>query len=118
MLLDYGLDETKAAIVHDLMDDDGDGLVTFDEFWRWLQSGTKLAFEDSSKFPFLQSACEMFRQADLDGDGMVHAHEMREMLESWQARAPRLRSPPPARRTPPHCGRAPQLSPPHHAPDD
>ena len=49
MLLDYGLDETKAAIVHDLMDDDGDGLVTFDEFWRWLQSGTKLAFEDSSK---------------------------------------------------------------------
>ena len=85
MFSDYGFSAAQVVLLHKLMDDDGDGSLTYDEWWAWLNTPGKLALvEDSSKFHFLKAAEDMFNEADADGDGCVTCEEIGEMIrERW-----------------------------------
>ena len=86
MFTDYGFSEEQVRLLHKLMDDDGDGSLTFQEWWQWLNTKGKLTLvEDDNKFFFLKAAADMFNEADKDGDGSVTRAECGEMLAmQWE----------------------------------
>ena len=94
MFTDYGFSEEQVRLLHKLMDDDGDGSLTFEEWWQWLNTKGKLTLvEDDNKFFFLKAAADMFNEADKDGDGSVTRAECGEMLAmQWEMEphSPRL----------------------------
>ena len=81
MLNDYGFSDEQSLLLHELIDADGDGTLTFDEFWEWLQQKDKLDLvRDDTRFHLLKEAGHFFKAADVDGDGHISREELAQAL--------------------------------------
>jgi len=73
---DYGLKEEQIDIQSLLLDTDGDGKVSKDEFNKWLNSGAKLdQVSENSRFNKMKKAGELFKQADTNKNGSMDRTE-------------------------------------------
>jgi len=73
---DYGLTEEQIDIQSLLLDTDGDGKVSKDEFNKWLKSGAKLdQVSENSRFNKMKKAGELFKQADTNKNGSMDRTE-------------------------------------------
>lgn len=61
LLRDLGIGEEAAETYSLLIDKDGSGEVTYDEFKAWLKQGNKVNQSDCSRFCVMERAVEMFR---------------------------------------------------------
>jgi Ca2+-binding EF-hand superfamily protein len=83
MLAEYGFNDEQAVLIREMMDGDGDGRLTFEEFWNWLQQKDKLdLIRDDSRFHLLKEAGRFFNSADVDGDGTISRSELAVALQS------------------------------------
>ncbi|XP_066916605.1 uncharacterized protein [Clytia hemisphaerica] len=73
---DLGLSLEQYEAYKYLLDQDGDGLISFDEFVIWMKSGDKFkAVSDKARYHYLKKAVDMFKQYDLDRDGSIDSKE-------------------------------------------
>ena len=64
---EMGLTFDEAEIYIYLLDKDGNGLISFDEFKQWYKSDDELkTVRDHSRFQVIKNAIELFKQYDVD----------------------------------------------------
>ena len=83
---DLGMKENQAQACILLVDKDGCGEVSFDEFTLWLR--TEKGFrniDDSSRYYKVQKAIELFKEFDKDGNGTIDREEFKKLFKKFQA---------------------------------
>ena len=79
---DLSMTDEQAETYRHLLDRDGDSLVSFEEFQKWLLSGEKFrTINDKSRYHYLRRAVEMFRQYDTDGNLVIDANEFHRLFK-------------------------------------
>ena len=77
---DLGLNADAAKAYSLLLDKDGSGEVSFEEFKAWLSSGEKFKnVNDESRLYRLSKAVEMFEKYDVDGGQSLSAEEFQKL---------------------------------------
>jgi len=72
----YGLNDEQINIQSLLLDTDGDGMVSKEEFTTWLNSGATLdQVSENSRFNKMKKAGELFKKADTDKSGSLEKSE-------------------------------------------
>ena len=78
---DLGLSKDQAESYAYLLDKDGNGKVSFDEFNQWLQSGERFKnVNDKSRYYRLKKAVELFKSYDKDGSGALDRGEFEKLF--------------------------------------
>lgn len=78
---DLGLSKEQAEAYAYLLDKDGNGCVSFDEFITWLQSGERFQnVSDKSRYYRLKKAVELFKTYDRDGSGALDKNEFEQLF--------------------------------------
>lgn len=73
---DLGFSDEKTDAFHLLIDKNGDGTVSFDEFKDWVQSGEKFKFIDiNSRYFIMMSAINLFAKYDKDNSRCLDRQE-------------------------------------------
>ncbi|XP_068682286.1 uncharacterized protein [Montipora foliosa] len=83
---DLGLKEDEARACVMMVDKDGCGDISFDEFVSWLR--TEKGFkniDDKSRYYKVQKAIELFRQYDKDDSGTIDRDEFKLLFEKFKA---------------------------------
>ncbi len=81
---DLGLSKEQAEAYALLLDKDGSGSISFDEFHAWLQSGERFKnVTDSSRYHRLKKAVEMFKSYDKDGSGALDSNEFEKLFLAY-----------------------------------
>jgi len=83
---DLGMKEDQAQACILMVDKDGCGGVSFDEFILWLR--TEKGFkniDDSSRYYAVRKAIELFKQYDKDGNGTIDREEFKKLMASLNA---------------------------------
>lgn len=81
---DLGLKDDKAQVCIMMVDKDGSGEVSYDEFISWLR--TEKGFkdiDDKSRFYRVQKAIELFKQFDSDGNGTIDREEFKKLFKQF-----------------------------------
>ena len=80
LIEDLDLSSEQAETYVYLLDKDGNGKLSFDEFKAWLKSGENLVnVTDSSRFYIMQKAIEYYKRYDLDGSGWLDCNEFSQL---------------------------------------
>lgn len=83
---DLGLEDNQAQACILMVDKDGVGEVSFDEFILWLRTSKGFKdFDDSSRFYAIQKAIELFKQYDKDENGTIDKEELKILMTSLDA---------------------------------
>jgi calcium-binding protein CML len=83
LLNDLGMDPKQAETVMMLVDKDGSGTVSFEEFFQWLREGEGLRnVDDSTRYYYLRKAVDLFKKYDKDASGTIEPNELEELLKS------------------------------------
>ena len=78
---DLGLSKEQAESYAYLLDKDGNGRISFDEFNQWLQSGERFKnVNDKSRYYRLKKAVELFKSYDKDGSGALDRAEFEQLF--------------------------------------
>ena len=78
---DLGLTKDQAESYAYLLDKDGNGRVSFEEFHQWLQSGERFKnVNDKSRYNRLRKAVELFKSYDKDGSGALDREEFEKLF--------------------------------------
>ena len=78
---DLGLSKEQAESYSFLLDKDGNGSVSFDEFNAWLHSGEQFKnINDSSRYYKLKKAVELFKSYDKDDSGALDKDEFEKLF--------------------------------------
>eukprot|EP00794_Sanderia_malayensis_P020346 gene20346-22349_t len=81
---DLGLSQDQADAYSMLLDKDGSGTISFEEFHAWLQSGERFKnVTDKSRYHRLKKAIEMFKEYDKDGSGALDAKEFEKLFLTY-----------------------------------
>ena len=83
---DLGMSPEQAQACILMVDKDGCGGVSFDEFSLWLR--TSKGFENidnTSRFYVIQKAVELFKKFDKDGSDTIDREEFKELMASLKA---------------------------------
>ena len=85
---DLGLSRDQAESYAYLLDKDGNGRISFDEFHQWLQSGEKFKnVNDQSRYHRLKKAVELFKSYDKDGSGALDKDEFEQLFLAFGGNA-------------------------------
>lgn len=80
---DLGMEDDQAQACFMLVDKDGGGDLSFDEFIAWLRSGDGLAnIDNSSRYYYIQRAIALFKKYDKDGNGTIDREEFKSLMKS------------------------------------
>ena len=80
-MVDLGLSKEQAESYAYLLDKDGNGKVSFDEFHKWLQSGERFKnINDKSRYHRLKKAVELFKSYDKDESGSLDRDEFEKLF--------------------------------------
>ena len=78
---DLGMDPQQAETSYLLVDTDGSGSVTLQEFMAWLRSGENFRnIDDSSRYTTITKAVEFFKDYDTDGNGVIEKAEFGKLM--------------------------------------
>lgn len=78
---DLGLSKEQAEAYCYLLDKDGSGSISFEEFNTWLKSGEKFKnINDSSRYHRLNKAVAMFKDYDKDNSGALDIEEFEKLF--------------------------------------
>eukprot|EP00112_Aurelia_sp_Birch-Aquarium-sp1_P016626 Seg3787.1 transcript_id=Seg3787.1/GoldUCD/mRNA.D3Y31 product=Calmodulin protein_id=Seg3787.1/GoldUCD/D3Y31 len=78
---DLGLSKEQAESYSFLLDKDGNGSVSFEEFHAWLHSGEQFKnVTDSSRYNKLKKAVELFKSYDKDDSGALDKNEFEKLF--------------------------------------
>ncbi|XP_065068411.1 calmodulin-like protein 3 [Rhopilema esculentum] len=81
---DLGLSKEQAESYAYLLDKDGNGKVSFEEFNSWLHSGEKFKnVNDKSRYQRLKKAVELFKSYDKDGSGALDKDEFEKLFIAY-----------------------------------
>ena len=79
---DLGFDDQQAKIYSLLLDKDGNGEVSFEEFRIWLRSGERLKnITDKSRYVLLVKAVDFFCRFDLDSNQALDQDEFKMLFK-------------------------------------
>lgn len=80
---DLGMKDDQAQACYMLVDKDGGGDVSFDEFIGWLRSEERFKnIDDSSRFHYIKKAIAEFKKYDKDGNGTIDKGEFKSLMIS------------------------------------
>lgn len=80
---DLGMDSKQAEAVMMLVDKDGSGAVSFEEFFQWLREGEGLKnVDNSTRYYYIRKAVDLFKKYDKDASGTIEPNELKELLKS------------------------------------
>ena len=81
---DLGLSKEQAESYAYLLDKDGNGQVSFEEFNSWLHSGEKFKnVNDKSRYQRLKKAVELFKTYDKDESGALDKEEFEKLFIAY-----------------------------------
>ncbi|EDO48530.1 predicted protein, partial [Nematostella vectensis] len=79
--VDLGLDDKQAETFLLLVDKDGSGSVSFDEFYTWIHDKNTLQnIDDKSRYHKIRKAIEMFKKYDKDASGSIDREEFKQLM--------------------------------------
>lgn len=83
---DMGLDAKKSENVLAAVDKDGDGNVTFEEFFQWLRDTKSIEMinesdEKANRYYYTRKAVEYFKKYDKDENGFIDGEELKLLLK-------------------------------------
>lgn len=81
---DLGMDAKQAETVMMVVDKDGSGDVSFEEFLQFLRNKKDVlkSVDNSSKYGQLRKAVECFKKFDEDGSGTIEPDELKQLLQA------------------------------------
>ena len=80
---DLGMKNDQAEACYMLVDKDGGGDVSFQEFFGWFRSGEGFRnIDDSSRYYYIQKAIAKFKEYDKDGNGTIDKEEFKILMRS------------------------------------
>ncbi|XP_031564176.1 polcalcin Jun o 2-like [Actinia tenebrosa] len=80
---DLGMDSKQAEAVMMLVDKDGSGAVSFEEFFQWLREGQGLKnVDNTTRYYYIRKAVDLFKTYDKDASGTIEPNELKELLKS------------------------------------
>lgn len=80
---DLGMDERQAETYYFLVDIDGNGTVSQQEFITWLRSEDRFQnIDDSARYHIIRKAVEYFKKFDADGNGVIEKEEFHALMAS------------------------------------
>ena len=80
---DLGLGPKQAETCYLLVDKDGSGSISFDEFLQWFRSGEGFKnIDDSSRYYKVRKAVEYFKEYDADNSGTIERGELKKLMHS------------------------------------
>ena len=76
-------DQAQACIF--MVDKDGSGELSFDEFILWFRSEEGFKnIDNSSRYHTIKKAIELFKQYDKDGNGTIDREEFKELFKQFK----------------------------------
>lgn len=79
---DMGMDPKQAEAMALVVDKDGSGSVSFDEFMEWIHDRKALdTVDDHTKYYYTRKAVDMFKKYDKDGNGTIEVNELKQLLK-------------------------------------
>lgn len=79
---DLGMDPKQAEAMAMVVDKDGSGSVSFDEFFQWIRDRNGLdTVNDRTKYYYTRKAVEMFKKYDRDASGTIEVNELKQLLK-------------------------------------
>ena len=83
---DLGLSDEKAHACIMMIDKDGCGGISFDEFISWLRTDKGFKnIDDKSRYYRVQKAIELFKQFDKDDSGTIDREEFKLLFKQFKA---------------------------------
>lgn len=80
---DLGMDSKQAEAVMMMVDKDGSGAISFEEFFQWLREGEGLQnVDNSTRYYYIRKAVDLFKTYDKDASGTIEPNELKELLKS------------------------------------
>ena len=80
---DFGFTKEQCEVYSLLLDKDGNGQVSFDEFVAWLKSGENFKNVNSkSRYHRLKQAVDMFKKFDVDNNQSLDREEFKRLFRS------------------------------------
>lgn len=77
---DLGLTQEQCELYHHLLDKNGDGLVSYEEFSVWFHSGENFkAITDKTRYYYLHTAIVMFKKYDEDNNLAIDEKEFHKL---------------------------------------
>ena len=74
-----GLSKEVASMYALLMAKDANGIVSYEEFKKWLKTGEKLNQVSATRYLMIERAVEMFKIYDRDGSGELDRSEFKQL---------------------------------------
>lgn len=81
---DLGMDAKQAEAVMMMMDEDGSGDVSLQEFLQFLRTKKDVlkTVDNTSKYGQLRKAVDCFKKFDEDGSGTIEPDELKQLLQA------------------------------------
>ncbi|EDO48219.1 predicted protein [Nematostella vectensis] len=81
--VDLGMNPDQTELYSLLLDEDGDNLISFEEFVKWLRSEEKFKnIDDSSRYAILCEAVGFFKRFDVSATNSLDRSEFKMMMDS------------------------------------
>ena len=81
---DLGMDKKQTEICYLLIDKDGSGCISFEEFLQWFRSGKGFRdIDDSTRYYRIRKAVEEFKKYDTDRSGTIERGEFTKLMHSY-----------------------------------
>ena len=78
---EMGLTLDEVEIYSYLLDKDGNGLISFDEFKEWYNSDEELkTVRDNSRYQIIKNAIELFKKFDVDQSYALDREELQKVI--------------------------------------
>ncbi|KAK3749996.1 hypothetical protein QZH41_000421 [Actinostola sp. cb2023] len=79
---DLGMDAKQAEAMALVVDKDGSGTVSFEEFFQWIRDRKGLeTVNDTTRYYYTRKAVEMFKKYDTDSSGTIEVNELKHLLK-------------------------------------
>lgn len=80
---DLGMDNKQAEACYLLVDKDGGGSISFEEFFSWFRDEKGLeCVNDKSRCYYISKAVDEFKKYDKDGNGTIDKDELKLLLKA------------------------------------
>ena len=80
---DLGMDLKQSEACYMLIDKDGSGSISFDEFLQWFRSGEGFKdIDDKTRYYRIRKAVEYFKKYDSDNSGTIERGEFKKLMKS------------------------------------
>lgn len=80
---DFGMDSQRAEAAAMLLDKDGSGIVSFEEFFQWFSSGEGMSnVSDESRYHYVKKAVDLFKRFDTNKNGTIDRDELQHLMRS------------------------------------